>query len=242
MFLFLVACGVETIGSNGELGRMSFSFVSDHYQDEVDLTSASFVTNHSHRIYTELTEDGEKLAEDKANQISYRLVGSSAELSQDKPDEDNPEETPAFSLLAEDATLITVEATLDGELFDRISLDFARPDALELVLFARGPWEEEFIKVDTGAALEVTEGTQVAWLAIPNREGKRLLGDIVAEMSADPIEKVVPAANVEYVNEETTSSIFRADSFYFIEEGEVNITILDAANSVSGAQLFTVSL
>jgi hypothetical protein len=67
-----------------------------------------------------------------------------------------------------------------------------------------------------------------------------MLGDVVADMSADPAELVVPAANVEHVNEDDVYSVFRADSLYFIEAGEVSVTLTDAENDVLGVAAFLV--
>jgi len=237
-----VACGVESIEANGELGRMSFSFISDHYQDEKTLTEASFVTGQEHSFHVDLTHQGEREANENASQISYQVLGSNASVSTGIgiDDEDGEDLPPDFTLQVDSEGTVAVEAMLDGVLFDRITLQFADPTELELVLFSRGPWEESFQALPTQESLTVQEGTQLAWLSIPSKEGQRLLGDIETDMSADPMEKVVPAANVEHVNEDEAMSVFRADSLYFIEEGSVSIQLLDPVSAVTGIQNFEV--
>jgi hypothetical protein len=134
-----------------------------------------------------------------------------------------------------------VEGSVGGEVVDRITLSFGHPSALELLLHTRAPWAEAFEKVDNNGVISVSEGTQLAWLSVPLSDAAdRMLGDVVADMSADPAELVVPAANVEHVNEDDVYSVFRADSLYFIEAGEVSVTLTDAENDVLGVAAFLV--
>ena len=241
----LVACGVDSASANGELGNLSFTLISDYYLDERDLTEASIVTGYDQSILVELTTAGEDSAGKKADEIEYRVKGSSdVEIDDSGADGDTEEgKVHSFGILGNEAGEVTVEAVLDGEVFDRIDFAFAAPTGLELVMFARAPYEEDFAAISESGTTDLEEGTQLAWLSIPTASGDRLLGNIVADMTAEPAASVVPAANVEHVNEDEAQSIFRADSLYFIAPGAVGVTLTDGANSVAeAAQLEVIAL
>ncbi len=246
--LLLAACGVDSATANGELGRMQFTLISDYYLSEHDLTDASLVTGHEQYFGVELTGDGEDLAGHEADEIEYVVVPEDgASLSQPGPDDDSGEDDgdaelpPNFQITVTDPGDYQVEARLRGETFDRITLGFDTPASLELVLYVREPWAQEFQDLAGAGPFTVREGSQLAWLPVPlGTTGDRLLGDIEATMSADPSEAVVPAANVEHVNEDEVQTFFRADSLYFIEPGDVMVTVTDIANPAVGEVLFTV--
>lgn len=238
----LVACGVDKASANGEMGNISFGLVSDYYLDEKDLTEAPIVTGYDQSISTQLTEAGAAAAGGNDDEIEYRVVGKTdVEIDDSGAENDKDQgDIHSFGILGNEEGEVTVEATLKGEVFDRIKFSFQRPTDLELVMFARAPYEEGFAAITESETTQLEEGTQLAWLSIPTVKGDRLLGNIVAEMTAVPAENVVPAANVEHVNEEAAQSIFRADSLYFISAGSVSVNLTDAENEVSQAAEFEI--
>lgn len=244
----LAACGVDSATANGELGRMEFTLVSDYYLSEHDLGESNLVTGHEQVFSVGLTGAGEEDAKGAADEVEYVVVpDDGVTLSQSGPDDDSGEDDPdadlppGFSLEVTEPGDYQIEARLDGETFDRITLSFDTPQSLELSLYAREPWAEEFAKLDGEGPFTVEEGAQLAWLPIPlGGDGERLLGDIESSMSADPAEAVVPAANVEHVNEDEVQTFFRADSLYFIEAGELTVTVSDTVNPAAAAVSFTV--
>lgn len=244
--LLLTGCGVDKAASNGELGKLQFSLVSDYYVEEQSLADSRIVTGDEQNFDVELTAEGAGDAGKAADEISFRAEGEGVQIVQPGADGDAGADDPDaesvrdFSLSASAAGEVIVEALLEGEVFNRITLNFAAPDALELAMFAREPYAEAFESIETDATVAVSPGTQLAWLGIPTEGGDRLLGNVRADMSADPASAVVPAANVEHVNEAEAQSIFRADSLYFIETGAVTVTIENPANAVSGAADFDV--
>ncbi len=241
-------CGVDAASANGELGRMKFTLMSDYYLSEHALDDSSIVTNHEQFFGVGLTGTGEADIGSDADEIVWEVTpDEGVDLNQSGADEDsgeddsNSESVRGFSVLVEEPGSYQVEALLNGEAVERIHLIFDTPASLELVLHTRAPYEENFSKVANEGSLTVAEGTQLAWLPIPLTDtAERMLGDIDATMVGDPAEAVVPAANVEHVNEDEVQTFFRADSLYFIEAGAVNVTITDEPNAVVGTVAFVV--
>lgn len=246
--LLSIGCGVDSATANGELGRMTFTLVSDHYVDETNLSESSIVTGHEQFFGVELTEEGQNDADTKADEIEYVVTpDDGVSISQSGPDRDSgnddqdAEIAGNFEITVRDPGEYQLEARLGDETFDRIQLTFDRPDELELALFLRSPGEDDFGKHD-GDRATVEAGTQLAWLSIPlDINGERLLGDIEADMSASPENMVVEAVNVEHVNEDEVQTFFGAPSLYFINVGEVAITIADTENPAVGLANFTVN-
>lgn len=247
--LSTIGCGVDSATANGELGRMTFTLVSDYYVDETNLSESSIVTGHEQFFGVELTEAGKTDADAKADEIEYVVTpDDGVSISQSGPDNDagsddqDSDIANNFDIAVRDPGDYQLEARIDGETFDRIQLTFARPNELELALFLRAPGREEFVDTANGSALPVEAGTQLAWLPIPlGADGERLLGDIEADMTAEPANMVVEAVNVEHVNEDEVQTFFGAPSLYFINVGEVAITIGDTENAAVGVANFTVS-
>lgn len=156
-------------------------------------------------------------------------------------DDGDSELVSGFSLTVTEPGDYELGADLEGEEFDFIQLSFDAPASLDLVIYTRAPWAESFEGVTDSEPHAVAEGTQLAWLPVPlGTDGERLQGDLVVEMSADPTESVVPAANVTHVNEDEVQEVFDAASLYFIEPGDVTVTITDEENPSSGSAQFWV--
>lgn len=242
----LAACGVDSVGANGELGNMTFGLVSDWYLDQSNLTEVGIVTGHAQSFIVALTEKGERIADGNADAIHYTMEpDAGVTIVQSGPDSEEEGELdvpPSLSLQVTEPGSYALQASLEGELVDRIQLLFATPAALELSLYTRAPWAEDFEALEATEPSQVLEGTQLAWLPIPvGADGVRLVGDVVAGLSADPIEAVVPADNVEHVNEDEVYDQAQVPSLYFIEPGEVTVTLTDAANGAIGAHAFVVT-
>ncbi len=243
----LAACGVDSVGANGELGNMTFGLISDWYLDQTDLTEVGIVTGHAQGFLVSLTEKGQRLTDEDADAIEYAMApADGVTISQSAPDDDEQVEhtdPPALALSVTEPGDYTLSARLNGVVVDHIQLRFERPAALDLALFVRAPWTEEFERLESGAApTEVREGTQLAWLPIPmGADGTRLVGDVTASMSAAPEEVVVPADNVTHVNEDEVYDGVEVPSLYFIEPGDVTVSLTDLPNVAVGAQMFTVT-
>lgn len=238
--LVLSACSLDDVGANGDFGRLAFQVTSDWYLEESNLREVGIVTGHPVRINVGISDDGEDVANGDAGQIRYRMSPSDGVDIEQSNDDEEDSPPPGMNVTVEEPGEYALEAMLRGEVFDRIDLRFDTPVAIELALFTRGPWEEEFDRVEAAESLQVEEGTQLAWLPIPLGGGaERLVGEVEVAMSADPMELVVPAENVTGVDEDDASSATAA-SLYFVEPGDVTVTIADTVNPGVGTQSFTV--
>lgn len=247
-FALATGCGVDAATANGELGRLQFKLISDYYLEEHDLTETAIVTGHEQYLAIELTGKGEDDAGKRADEVEYVVTpDDGVTVGQSGPDGDSGEDDGDAELVSDVYLTVTepgdyqLEARLEGETFDRIQLAFDTPATLDLSLYTREPWGEEFQRLEGSQPHAVAEGTQLAWLPIPlDAAGERLLGDMEATMSADPMTAVVPAANVEHVNEDEVQTFFGAPSLYFVEPGAVTVTVTDTVNPAAGAVAFTV--
>ncbi len=249
--LFTLACGIDTATANGELGRMTFTLVSDYYLDEHDITESSIVTGHEQSFIVELTGMGEGDAGNEADEIEYVVTpDDGVTLSQQGPDEDSGDDdrdsdvATNFEITVDEPGDYVLEARLAGETFDRIQLGFDVPDQLEIAAYLRAPWEEDFERMTDPAEAEsvlVEAGTQLAWLPIPlGVDGSRLLGNLSVDMSADSENMVVPSANVDHVNEDEVQTFFAAASLFFVNVGDVTVTLTDTQNAAAGSIPFQV--
>lgn len=240
LLLPLAACHIDGLATNGELGRLGFSLTSAWYLDPTQLTEVDIVTGHEQRIQVDLTSAGEADAKGQAGSLTFHITPDDGVTLHDTEEDDenaDPAVAPSVELLVRDPGTYTLEARLDGEVFDLIDLGFDAPDALELAAFVRDPWAEDFAGADEVGPLQVQEGAQLAWLTIPlNAGGVRLAGRLETFLSAEPLEAVVPAENVYHVNEDTVTSSVGLDSLYFIAPGEVVVTVADTV-SVAKADL-----
>lgn len=247
-FLALVLGGcvgpVDGVGAVGELGHLAFSVTSDWYLEEGSLTEVGIVTGHAQNVNVDLTGPGEKRARGRADEIVFRMEpDDGVTLHQSGPMDDDIDDPPppSLSITVEEPGTYTLLARLHDDLFDKLALRFAAPATLDLALYTRAPYAEDFEPLDAAGPSQVREGTQLAWLPIPrDADGARLAGDVATEMSADPREAVVPAGNVYHVNEEEVGEYAGVPSLYFIEEGEVTVTLADTFNAAEGARAFTV--
>lgn len=246
----VVACGgctgVEILSSDGELGRLSFSVMSDFYVPGEGIGDTPMVTGYPQTLLVALTPRGQRF-DDRADEIVYTIDLPGVTVQQTPPEGDRGEDDtdasspPALTVLATDEGTGRLTAEVDGEVVDYVDVAFAAPTDLEMVMFSRAPWTEPFVRVQQGeGALPVDLGAQLAWLAVPVRDGERLIGGLTPDVSADPLGAIVPGANVENVNEDEAQSFYTSDSLYFVMEGPVTVSWTDTANGVAGQQLFQV--
>ena len=242
--LLLSACRDDGDQVNGELGHLSYSLGTIRGLESSSLTDIDIVTNHTQPITVTMSQNGEREARKDAWQIIHRISpGAGATLVQEdfSGEEEKPDRAPSFTLNAEDPGLYLLESLLNGEVFDRINISFALPTSIELLTWTRPPYGEAFSRVE-GGFVDVTEGTQLAWRGIPlDSDGNRLAGEIGTGFSAIPAETVVPAQNVYDLSDEAEFYGGVIPSLYFIEEGDVTITLSDAVNDASATRHFTVS-
>ncbi len=131
-----------------------------------------------------------------------------------------------------------LEAWIGDERLDWLPLTWARPDNLELTLFVREPWEDDWTEAE--APLRVPAGTQLSWLVIPRLGDARLHGQVHATMSAEPRDAVAPGENVWHTNEDEVVGD-PSETLYFVDEGEVVVTISDEVNGVAEDLAVTVT-
>lgn len=245
MLLLLTACVFDSVSGVGELGRLQYTLTADTHFAEGDLTEIGLGVGYTHRVRVTVTDDGQKLIHDNAESLIHRVSpdnGAVLEQEDRADDDDGKDDAYAaedFSLSVPDSGEHTINSTWNGELFDRIALDFRVPTTLELMGFVRAPWAEEFIPVEE-PTLQVEKGTQYAWITVSQDEGgERLAGDITPDMGAAPIESVVPGMDVYPINEDGVDSHI-APTLYFIEAGAVTVTLTDPINGIVATQAFDV--
>jgi hypothetical protein len=242
--LLLAACRDDSDQVNGELGHLSYSLGTIRGLESSSLTDVDIVTHHTQPITVTMGHNGERDAKKDAWQIIHRISpGSGATLVQEdfSGAEEKPDRAPSFTINAEDPGLYLLESLLNGEVFDRINISFALPTSIELLTWTRPPYGEAFGSVE-GGFVDVQEGTQLAWRGIPlDSDGNRLAGEIGTGFSAIPAEMVVPAQNVYDLSDEDEFYGGVIPSLYFIEEGDITITLSDTVNDASATRHFTVS-
>jgi len=229
-------CG-DTTSANGEFGRINYSLFTEYVSDQANLTEASIVTGHQQQIYTALTSTG--WSDAKNPELLVHSIGPTTG-------------TTLFQTGGEggvDDILVTVdvpgtytfEAYESDELFERIVLEFEAPVSFELITWTREPYADSFQKVpDTGEVISVVAGTQASFLPVPlDDSGVRLLGDLHANLTADPVDFIVPDYAVKPF-EQDVLAISEPLNIYFIQPGDVAITLTDPVSQASATMNFKV--
>lgn len=237
--LFLsVACGDVTT-ANGEFGRINYSLYTDYFSEQADLTSAGIVTGHQQQIYTSLTAKGWDDAKSPetlthtvqpTNGVSlYEIEGAGGVRD--------------ILVTVENAGSYTFETfDEDSELFERIQLQFEEPKSFELITWLREPYSDTFNKVDTSSGVvSVTLGSQASFLPVPlNEAGGRLLGDLHADLSADPMDSIVPDYSVTPY-EQNVWATPEPLNIYFVQPGDVGVTLTDPVSGAASTLNFNVN-
>lgn len=229
-------CG-DTTSANGEFGRINYSLFTEYVSDQTSLTEASIVTGHQQQIYTALTSTGwsdaknpELLVHSIAPTTGTTLFQTGGEGGVDD-----------ILVTVDVPGSYTFEARDEEELFERIVLEFEAPVSFELITWTREPYADSFQKVSNPEdVISVVAGTQASFLPVPlNGDGVRLLGDLHANLTAVPEESIVPDYTVKPY-EQNVLAISEPLNIYFIQPGDVAVTLTDPVSQASATMNFKV--
>lgn len=213
-------CFTEVSASNGELGRLTYSFVLDFDPQQDELTAFPLMTRYDHRILTDLTSAGERRLDDP-DELFHTSDGATIQSDGD-----------LFTIRTEQPGPVRIESMVDGELFDTIELQFADPTGLELVTWVRAPWEDEWVAAPGLEPLDVVTGTQISFLTIPVADDTRLGGSFVPEVTVESPDLVVPDRQVLAVQEGGITD-FDTITYYAVGEGSTSFRMSEPNHGVS---------
>ncbi len=240
--LLAAGCG-DTVGAVGEHGHIGYSLYTTYELVQDDLSEVSIVTEVTQTLSASLTQAGrDALGDRPASDITHELVPSDgtevATLTNEAGD------LWAVEVRADLPGDYTLQALLDGEVFEELPLHFDVPVSFYLSPWLRAPWSEDWTKPDPDADGNLTaeEGSQVTFEPVPKgADGKRLVGDLPLTIDAAPPELVVPGQNILWVYENEIVLNDGAPSWYLIEPGTVTFTVTDEAHDLSDDQVVIVT-
>ena len=146
---------------------------------------------------------------------------------------------PGFTFQADIEGSFLIESKLRDELIDQIRLNFVTPDEISVLSWVREPNSEEFVE-KTGDSINVSVGSQAAFIPIPKYDGNRIIGDVDVEISIEPPEAASVGYNIESVGESGVEASSSPASIYFIQAGTVLVGATDVINNVTTYQEFVV--
>ena len=235
--LSLLACNGDFLATSGELGRLNYTLVTNYKMDSFNLAEAKMVTGYPQRIDASLTIKGWKMVEDQPFLVYH---SSPDDITVDSESIlDGELGVPGFSVQADSEGTYLVESYLKDDIVDQIHLQFVKPTDISVVSWIRSPDSEDFTEA-SGDNIEVTVGSQAAFIPIPVFNGERIIGDIDADITIDPPEAAVVGYNIEEVSEGGVESSAYPASIYFIEPGTVRVGATDTVNGVTTWQDFTI--
>lgn len=227
---------LDTTSATGELGRIDYALYTDYDPGLGDLTEVGILTGHTQELNLYLTERGEDDAAD-LHSVSHSISPSAGVTMEYDTDDEVLDD---LYITVEQPGTYTLTTQVDGALFDTITLEFEAPASLDAVTWVRSPGAAEFGE-PMAAQPTVDEGTQVSFVAIPlNIDGDRIAGEFDVSVSADPEGSVVEAYDTWGSYEDGIVGGLSEASVYFIEGGEITLTISDDLNSVDFVQTFDV--
>ena len=233
--LALVGCG-DLTSANGEFGRVNYALHTDFEVEGTSLTETSLLVGHAQVIHTSPL-NSEDYAED--DQISH-VVTPEEGVTVVQGAYEGAGDPWKFEVLVETPGTYVFETWKAETLHDRLEVEFDVPATLDLVAWARAPWEDDFQSLDQGESVE--EGTQVAFLPIPlDASGNRIAGDLFAQLEVSEPGMIIPGANVWGVYEQSIWASTSPSSVYFIDEGEVDVSLVDVPNAVAATWSFVVT-
>lgn len=247
LFTLITACFGDTTSTAGDLGNLVFSFHSDYDMGTVSLTDASFATGVTHHIDVRV-KDYKRTTNYALTHYFADTDGFTVTTDDTCPNQYDTACIPGFSVKATTAGTVTIRA-FEGEhdgstLIDSVTLVFKDMADIEPIVKGRGPWEATFGKiVPTGDRFIVEKGTQVIFVPVPlDSDGKRLLANFQCDYTFDDDTMVVPGRNVDSTPVEDDSEWWLVGdaNFYFIEEGEVTLTVTESESGFSSEALFEV--
>lgn len=230
----LMGCG-DLTSANGELGRVNYALHTDFEVEGPSLTETSLLAGHPQVIHTSPLDSADFAQEDL---ITHSVTpDTGVTILQGEWVSGGPWN---FEVLVETPGTYAFETWLGEELHDRLEVVFDAPSTLDLIAWARAPWEENFEVLSRGESVE--EGTQVAFLPIPlDAVGERIAGNLFAELEASESGMIIPGANVWGVYEQSIWASTSPSSVYFINAGSVDISLTDEPNAVSAVWSFSVT-
>lgn len=237
----LAACG-DVTSAEGELGRLRYSLVTAYVVEEGSLDEVRVVTGHPQRYHVDLTDKGEKKASDDAWRISHDLDPSGGVTVEVDESDEGDDWAPDFTATVTEPGEYEIQSTLDGEEFDYLGVTYAEPKRMQIIKWLRAPGAEDFDKIESNRTITVSEGAQATFLPIPkDGDGTRLVGDIETELTFSPETAAVRGENVRGVWEQDVWSSPNPVNIYFIEPGEMTVTITDPVHGLSETVAFEVT-
>lgn len=227
----LTGCEGDYTSSNGELGNLTYGLYTDYEGEQEELTDLSLMTRYDHWLSVDMTPRGQDKADDRDER----------DLSHSSSEAEVQSEGRSFSIQRGAPGEATIESTLDGKLFDRITLQFDDPTHLDLISWIRQPWQEEWVSEPGTDTLTVPEGTQISFLVIPMADDERLGGDFIPEIVVDAPELVVPDTQVGWVQEGGVTRLGEPVTYYAIEPGTVTFTLSDPGHGIEVRRTFEIT-
>ena len=237
--LSIFACNNDLLLSSGELGNMNYTIVTGYKIDGLSLNDAKLAVGYPQTIEASLTLKGWKVVGDQP----FLVYHSSADDNMSVNSEtllDGDIGVPGFEVQADAAGAFLVESKLQDEIVDQITLNFVVPDAISVLSWIREPGAEEFTEAD-GETINVSVGSQAAFIPIPEFEGERIVGNVEADIAIEPPEAAVLGYNIDEVSESGVDASSNPASIYFVQAGAVQVCATDVINNVTTCQDFEVS-
>lgn len=237
--LSLFACNNDILLSSGELGNINYTIVTGYKIDGLSLNDAKLAVGYPQTIEASLTLRGWKVVGDQP----FLVYHSSADENMTVDSEtllDGDIGVPGFEVQANSAGAFMVESYLQDDIVDQISLTFVVPDAISVLSWVRAPGAEDFSEAE-GETINVTVGSQAAFIPIPEYEGERIVGNVEAEIAIEPPEAAVLGYNIDEVSEGGVQASANPASIYFVQAGAVQVCATDTINDVTTCQDFEVS-
>lgn len=225
------AVGCNATSGVGIMQNIAYTLHSDFVAEEGNITGLSIVTGHEQWILTDLTAQGaEEAGEEKVNITHSVFPATDSVLIESHK---SRSDVPNFDVTVFDAGTYKIMSLLGYTVIDYIYLTFEQPNEMEVVTWVLAPDTEEWIDFSGFGPHTIEVGSQATFLPIPRRNGERLAGDIAVDLYATPEEAIVQGENVNAVYEQNVVTSTSPVSIFLVEEGEVAITLDDAANSLA---------
>jgi hypothetical protein len=235
-----VACG-DNSHATGALGRATYTLHTD-YALPGQLTDHRILTSHAQTLAVGLTDRGAKRA-DFPGRITHTVDPPAGVTLSFDPGDPEDEDAPAPDLVmsVDNPGTYTIETWYEGDVLDYLALQFAKPENYDVVSWVKLPGEDDFENRTAANEVTVDEGTQLALVAIPMKDGERLAGDFDLTVSHTPEWAAVTVHNVLGVYEdEGVWGDPAATSLVFVDPATVTVTLTDEPNGVSAEQVYNV--
>ncbi len=233
----LVGCG-DLTDAVGDEGRIEVALATD-YEVDGALNRVKLVTGHRQSFSVSLTSKG-RADIPEPGKLTYRMAPTDGVTIEAVGG--STSQPPNISLLVTKPGDYKLRAISKGKEVDSLSLTFDSPVALELVVKIRAPWAEKFEDVSDTTMSVVDEGTQALFLPIPlDGQGTRLAGNIETRAEATPSDKVVSGSDVDGLYEQRVWTGSGKIELYFIDPGNVTVTVTDPTSKASGSHAFSVT-